>query len=91
MKDSVFDLAFGDGNPRNSEGAFLRTASGRIRFIYSRFVGDKWFDGAAADLAEFDSDDGGESWQYRGIVIPRGDAENIIDRKSTRLNSSHGY
>ena len=31
MNDTVFDLAFGDGNPRNSEGAFLRTASGRIR------------------------------------------------------------
>ena len=39
MNETVFDLAFGDGNPRNSEGAFLRTASGRIRFIYSRFVG----------------------------------------------------
>ena len=85
MSDSVFDLAFGDGNPRNSEGAFLRTASGRIRFIYSRFVGDKWFDGASADLAEFDSDDGGESWQYRGIVIPRGDAENIMSVSLVRI------
>ena len=38
MSDLTFDLAHGKNNARNSEGAFLRTASGRIRFVYSRYT-----------------------------------------------------
>ena len=39
----VLDPVYGPGNARNSDGAFLRPASGRIRLVCSRCTG-----GAAA-------------------------------------------
>ena len=85
MSDITFDLNHSPGNPRNSEGAFLRTASGRIRFVYSRYTGDEWYDGAAADLAEVYSDDNGETWHDRGVIVPRGSADNIMSVSLLRL------
>lgn len=85
MSDITFDIDHGPGNARNSEGAFLRTASGRIRFVYSRYSGDDYYDAAAADLAEVYSDDNGETWKSRGIVIPRGDADNIMSVSLLRI------
>lgn len=37
--------------PRNSEGAFIRLHDGRIRFVYSRFVGGPGGDDAPAHIA----------------------------------------
>ena len=88
MTDKVFDLVHGKNNPRNSEGAFLRTSSGRIRFIYSRYTGDDWHDGATADLAEVYSDDNGETWKNRGAVVSRGDAANIMSVSLLRLSAN---
>ena len=85
MSDITFDLVHGKNNARNSEGAFLRTASGRIRFIYSRYTGDNWHDGATADLAEVYSDDNGKTWQDRGVIVPRGSADNIMSVSLLRL------
>ena len=85
MSDLTFDLAHGKNNARNSEGAFLRTASGRIRFVYSRYTGDNWHDGATADLAEVYSDDNGETWQNRGVIVTRGSADNIMSVSLLRL------
>ncbi len=39
------------GNPRNSEGAFLRLDDGRILFAYSSYVGDSSHDHGAMLLA----------------------------------------
>jgi len=88
MADLVFDLVHGESNARNSEGAFLRTASGRIRFVYSRYTGDDWHDGATADLAEVYSDDDGETWRDRGVVISRGSADNIMSVSLLRLTGN---
>ena len=88
MTDYRFDLVHGENNPRNSEGAFLRTSSGRIRFIYSRYTGDNWHDGATADLAEVYSDDNGETWKNRGVVVSRGSAANIMSVSLLRLSGS---
>ena len=85
MREPVCDLLHGPGNARNSEGAFLRTASGRIRFIYSRYTGNDWADGAAADLAEVYSDDNGDTWNDRGTVVSRGTADNIMSVSLLRL------
>ena len=87
MKETVFDLPHGPDNPRNSEGAFLLTNDGRIRFIYTRYAGTSWGDHAAADLAEVISGDGGETWQDRGTVISRGDAKNIMSVSLLRLQN----
>ena len=85
MSDITFDLNHGPGNPRNSEGAFLRTSGRRIRFVYSRYTGDEWYDGAAADIAEVYSDDNGETWHDRGVIVPRGSADNIMSVSLLRL------
>ena len=85
MSEAIHDLLHGPGNARNSEGAFLRTSSGRIRFVYSRYTGDNWHDGATADLAEVYSDDNGDSWQERGVIVPRGSADNIMSVSLLRL------
>jgi len=87
MSDPTFDLVHAPGNPRNSEGAFLRTASGRIRFVYSRYTGNDWHDGATADLAEVCSDDNGATWKDRGVIRSRGSADNIMSVSMLRLAS----
>lgn len=85
MNENICDLAHGPDNPRNSEGSFLLTKDGRIRFIYTRYTGTSWGDHAAADLAEIISDDGGTTWHDRGIVIRRGGADNIMSVSLLRL------
>lgn len=85
MSSAAHEIPHGPDNPRNSEGSFLLMNDGRIRFIYTRYTGDSWKDDASADLAEMISDDGGETWQDRGIVIRHGDAENIMSVSLLRL------
>ena len=85
MNKSVLELAHGVDNPRNSEGAFLLTKDGKIRFIYTRYRGTDWNDHAAADLAEVISEDGGATWKDRGVVVSRGDAANIMSVSLLRL------
>lgn len=85
MNNCTFDIPHGPDNPRNSEGSFLLAKDGRIRFIYTRYSGADWGDHAAADLAEMISGDGGETWQDHGVVIRRGEAENIMSVSLLRL------
>ena len=85
MSDTIFNIEHGPGNARNSEGAFLRTSGRRIRFVYSRYEGDNPYDGAPCDLAEVYSDDNGNSWQDRGVIISRGSADNIMSVSLLRL------
>ncbi len=87
MNNCTFDIPHGPDNPRNSEGSFLLAKDGRIRFIYTRYSGADWGDHAAADLAEMISDDGGETWQDHGVMIRRGDAENIMSVSLLRLQN----
>lgn len=49
-----------EGNPRNTEGAFITLKDGRILFAYSRFAGTS--DHAAATIVGRFSADGGKSW-----------------------------
>ena len=84
-----FDLLHGAGNPRNSEGSFLRTRSGERRYVYTRYTGDSWNDHAAADLAELVSSDGGVTWRDRGVIIDRGDAQNVMSASLLRLDGAN--
>ena len=85
MDDCCFDILHGNGNPRNSEGSFLLTKDGKIRFIYSRYGGTSCSDNASADLAEMTSEDGGETWKDRGVVVSREDADNLMSVSLLRL------
>ena len=92
QSSGIHDLLHGAENPRNSEGSFLRTADGRIRFIYTRYTGGGrcavgWDDHARADLAEMISEDGGETWRDNGTVVSRGDADNIMSVSLLRLQT----
>ncbi|QDT01919.1 Carbohydrate acetyl esterase/feruloyl esterase precursor [Rubripirellula lacrimiformis] len=61
-------FAPGEGNPRNSEGDFVRLADGQILFVYSRFesgVGDH----SSATLVSRVSDDGGATWTDDDVTV----------------------
>ncbi|MBP3293280.1 MAG: exo-alpha-sialidase, partial [Clostridia bacterium] len=58
----MFDLAPKAGNPRNSEGSFLRLNDGRIAFAYSRYSGNSADDHAYAEIACIFSSDNGETF-----------------------------
>ena len=65
----TFLLKHGAGNPRNSEGSFVRLADGRLLLIYSRYLGTSAHDHATADLAQCFSTDGGATWSAPEVVV----------------------
>lgn len=68
------DISKSDGNPRNSEGSFLKLKDGRIAFAYSRYRGDEWNDHAYSEIAVIFSEDGGETFgEPRILVSPNPD------------------
>src|SRR5687767_1178845 len=52
------------GNPRNSEGDFVKLNDGKILFVYTHFTGGS-ADSASAHLASRISSDGGRTWSER--------------------------
>lgn len=73
------------GNPRNSEGSFVKLADGTIYFIYTRYNGSSSSDHASADLAAVRSADQGKSWSKPFIVL-KNRAMNIMSPSLLRLN-----
>ena len=76
----MFDLAPNNtitpGNPRNSEGSFLRLRDGRIAFAYSRYSGSSADDHAYSEIACLFSSDEGETFgDERILVRPRPEPE----------------
>ena len=84
---SVLELPPREGNPRNSEGAFLDLKDGRIVFVYSHFVGAAASDHAKARLAARYTSDGGDSWgEPVFIPIPGEDtAMNVMSVSLLRM------
>lgn len=66
----VHQLPPKEGNPRNSEGAFLRGKQGEILFAYSRYTGESCHDHATCDIALIISHDEGETWSDPRIIAP---------------------
>ena len=83
----ILDLPPGENNPRNSEGAFIKLTDGIIMFNYSRFLGDKGRDDAAADIAAVYSYDNGESFGDMKILFTRNEqnAKNIMSVSALHL------
>ena len=69
----VHQLPPSPGNPRNSEGAFLRTDQGEILFAFSRYHGESNHDHAACDIALIRSCDEGVSWSKPEMIAPASD------------------
>ena len=57
MTGIVLSLPHRRGNPRNSEGAFVDLADGRILFAYTKFIGKAWGDHGTAVIAARFSDE----------------------------------
>ena len=76
-----------DGNPRNSEGAFIRGKDGEIIFAYSRYCGISSHDHAECDIAIIRSYDEGESWTAPKIIARAKDfgTKNIMSVSALRL------
>ena len=75
----------GPGNPRNSEGDFIRLADGRILFVYSHFTGGGG-DHSAAHLAGRFSHDDGRNWTEEDIVVVPNEGDwNVMSVSLLRL------
>lgn len=82
---TVLVLPPGEGNPRNSEGDFIRLADGRLLFIYTRFSGGS-SDHDAASLVSRVSHDGGQTWsQEDRPVLDNEGGWNVMSVSLLRL------
>ncbi|CAA9385278.1 MAG: GH33 / GH93 [uncultured Phycisphaerae bacterium] len=78
-------LAPGPGNPRNSEGDFVRLKSGRVLFVYTHFTGGTG-DAAAAVLAARHSDDAGRTWSATDeVLVKQLGKQNVMSVSLQRL------
>lgn len=85
--EHVLRLPPGAGNPRNSEGDFLRLADGRWMFVYTHFYGGN-DDYAPAYLAGRYSADEGATWTDSDVVIlPNEAGMNVMSVSLLRLAS----
>ena len=84
MGDMITNLFHGEGNPRNSEGAFVKLKNGDILFVYTRYKSDSWEDAAAADLVSRISKDGGRTWGDWNTVV-QGTRQNVMSVSLLRL------
>ena len=73
------------GNPRNSEGSFVKLADGTLYFAYSRYNGESGHDHSAADIAAVTSKDNGASWS-EPVIVFKNRAMNLMSVSLLRLN-----
>jgi len=71
-------------HPRNSEGDILAMKDGRLAFVYTQFSGGS-ADGSSADLVLCESADNGRTWSKPRMLVPRGDARNVMSVSLLRL------
>ena len=81
----ALELTTSEGNPRNSEGDFIRLKDGRLLFIYTRFSGGG-NDHDRADLVSRVSADGGVTWSGQDKpVIGNEGGMNVMSVSLLRL------
>lgn len=64
----VLLLRINDKIRRNGEGAFIRLQDNRIMYAYTEFI-DGWMDESSANIMAVFSDDEGESWSEKRMLI----------------------
>ena len=64
----VHQIPPSENNPRNSEGAFIRSADGEILFAYSCYYGNSSADHAPCNIALIRSRDEGITWTQPEII-----------------------
>lgn len=79
-------LNHGKGNPRNSEGAFVTLADGRVMYAYTRFYGSSEGDDGRATIAARYSADGGRTWSSKDRLLVRNEGRmNVMSVSLLRL------
>jgi sialidase-1 len=74
-----------EGNPRNSEGDFIKLRDGRLLFVYTHFYGGG-DDHSAARLAARYSEDGGQTWSDEDeTIVDNEGGMNIMSVSLLRL------
>lgn len=83
---TVLQLDPSPRNARNSEATFLRLASGRILYVWSKFIGDNHSDFGSGVIASRYSDDGGRTWSARDrILVAKEGSTNVMSPSLLRL------
>lgn len=77
------------GNPRSSEGSFLRLDDGRIAFAYSHYIGTSDDDNAACDIRCVFSSDNGETWGDETELVKASEYGeiNVMSVSLVRMNN----
>ena len=75
----------GKGNPRNSEGAFVRLKDGRVMFAYTHFTGGSGDHAQAHLAARFSADEGGTWTEKDAAVVPYEGGLNVMSVSLLRL------
>lgn len=84
----LIDLAPGEDNPRNSEGAFLTLRDGRVAYLYSRYKGGSASDDAYAEIAVIYYD--GNGFTEPEILVkpePGTDETNCMSVSAARMDN----
>jgi BNR repeat-like domain/PA14 domain len=74
VKEIVLRLEPDEGNPRNSEGDFIKLKDGRILFVYTHFTEGSG-DNAGAHLAGRYSADDGKTWTAEDEIILKNEGD----------------
>ena len=86
-KEIVLRLEPGKGNPRNSEGDFIKLKDGSILFVYTHFT-EGAGDNATAHLAGRFSYDNGKTWTDKDVTILTNEGGmNIMSVSMLRLEN----
>lgn len=73
VPERVLELRSGPGNPRNSEGDFIRLKDGRVLFVYSHYTKGTGGDHDPAHLCSRVSADGGRTWSKQSLEVVAND------------------
>ena len=84
--DVVLNIEPSPENPRNSEGAFVQLASGRLLFFYTQFYGGA-HDESPARIAGIHSDDAGRTWSAPKTIVENVGGNNVMSVSMLRLAS----
>ena len=85
--NTLLEISPKKGNPRNSEGAFIRGKSGEILFAYSRYHGKGFDDGDSCDISMIVSRDEGRTWGEERLIAKAEDfgVKNVMSVSSLEL------
>lgn len=87
---TVLNIAPTQGNPRNSEGAFIDLTDGRIMFAYSCYQGDSGSDDAHAVIVARYSHDGGGTWSEATTIATASEHQAMNVMSVSLLRMSNG-